>query len=105
MKQTEPSAVGGSAVDRESTLVTRLDADAFVPGNGMADPRLGTRGSDHDWFANGARRRDQCRESGRVDAVIVGDEKFHVAHANSADVSERESTVKLVGACMAALPL
>ena len=43
----------------------------------MADARLGTRGGDHDWFANGARSGDQCRESGRVDAVIVGEEKFH----------------------------
>ena len=96
MKQPEAGAIGGSAVDCKATLVTRLDPDAFVPSDGVADARLGTCGGDHDWFANGARSGDQCRESGRVDAVIVGDEKFHVAHANSADVSERESAVKLV---------
>jgi len=77
MKQTEPGAVGGSTVNCESTLVTRLDPDAFVPSNGMADARLGTRWGNYDWFAHGTRSGDQCRKSGRVNAVIIGDEKFH----------------------------
>jgi hypothetical protein len=77
MKQTQAGAVSGSTVDRESTLVTRFDPDAFVPGNGMADARLGTRRGNYDWFANGARSGDQCRESGCVDPIVVGDEKFH----------------------------
>jgi hypothetical protein len=58
-------------------VAARLDADAIMPGHAMAHPRLRPSGRHHDGFAEVRRGLAQGFESGRFNAIVVGQKKLH----------------------------
>ena len=54
MEQAEADAIGRRAVDGETIFAARLDPDAIVPGDGVADAGLRAGGRDNDGIAERA---------------------------------------------------
>ncbi len=78
LEEAEAGAIRRRAVDGEPIAAARLEADAFPPGDGVAHPGLRAGGRDDDRFSESASRGDERGQTGRVDPVIVSQEKLHL---------------------------
>lgn len=82
MEQSEPDAIGRCAVDGETVrarlafVAARFDAHAFMPRDSMAHSRLRVGWRDNGAFAKILSSVEQCIQSGGVNAIVIGDQKF-----------------------------
>ena len=79
MEETETNAIRRCAMNRETLLASRFDAQAFAPGDAMAHTRLRPGRRHYHRIAERARGLDESVETGGIDAVVVGEEEFQAA--------------------------
>lgn len=64
-------------MDCEALLAAGLDPNAFMPCDGVTNSGLRTRGRDYYGIAECSRCTLQSRQTGCVNAVVVGHKEFH----------------------------
>ena len=76
MVEREPDAIGGSPVDDLLPLRTNTNRDRLVSGDPVPTTRVGAAGGDDAARTQMLGRLVKRYESGRIPAVIVGEDKI-----------------------------